>query len=149
VGEQTYLAQGPYYQEVALVWHLGERRFTAYTTRQATRGAIPGGDIFVAHTHPRQDQVPGGGSSGVSWQTMNPSQLDPASFHQRQTVSIICHHDPVDNQTPVAFVYDRSGQVLVRFRGASAFQSAANEFMMRERRARTRGSQVGQYPRRR
>mgnify|MGYP001814892789 CR=1 FL=1 len=141
------------YQEVVLAWHWQDRRFTAYTIRHPASGAIDPRQrqdtIFVAHTHPTQTQVTGGGSSRVSWQTGSPSPEDGRNFHPQQSVSIICHRDPADNQTPMAFVYDRVGQVLSRHRGSGAFQSAGEDFVRHEAEAGTLGSSVGQYPRRR
>ncbi len=97
---------------------------------------------------PRRARYRAVGSPGVSWQTMTPSSEDTRGFHPRQTVSIICHRDPANNRTPVAFVNSRSGQVLARHRGTSAFQGAADDVMRRERSARTLGRRVGRYARR-
>lgn len=125
-----------WYQEVALVWHVDERRFVAYTTRLAASVLTDPRQrqhyIFVAHTHPTQTQVSGGVPSRVNCRTMTPSPNDPHHFHPRQTVSIICHRDPADNRTPVAFVYNRGGQVVARYHGASALQSAGADFSRRE-----------------
>ncbi|MDH5408246.1 MAG: DUF4157 domain-containing protein [Gammaproteobacteria bacterium] len=139
------------YQEVALVWNIRTRRFTAYTRRDAVRASTDprqsANNILVAHTHPTQQQVTGGRRSMVQWVTNMPSNGDTGRFHQNQSVSIICHQDPADPANPMAFIYDRSGSVLSRYSGANAFASAANEFLRLEREHGTLGSGVGQYRR--
>lgn len=57
------------YQEVALVWHLQNYQFTAFTLRRHARTAFHPrrGVVFVAHTHPTpQDLSPG---NRLSWVT--------------------------------------------------------------------------------
>ena len=147
-GHAEIMGRPTFYQEVALVWHLSRRRFTAYTTQSSTSGTItPAGRnvIFVAHTHPTPRQLQASG--GVQWRTSFPSPEDVGNFKNGQRHSIICHLDPADNRTVSAFVYNNAGAVVSRFSGGSPFAQAASRFIELERQGRTAGRRVGVYRR--